>query len=68
MLCFAWPTPIAPETHQQPRGDRDDVGQCVFGGDMISGVGNVAENTAVDNSAKDEVNMTDQDERQTSFH
>lgn len=58
----------APETHQQPRGDGDDVGQRVFGGDVVGGVGNVAQDTSVDDGAEDEVNMADEDERQARSH
>lgn len=49
-------------THQQARCDRDDVGCSVFSGDMLVGFGNVAEDIAMDNSSKDEVNMANQDE------
>lgn len=49
-------------THQQPGGDGDDVGQSVLGGDVIRGVGDVAEDAAVDDGAKDEVDMAHQDE------
>lgn len=50
-------------THQQPGGDGDDVGHRVFSGDVLAGFGDVAEDIAVDDSAEDEVNMADQDER-----
>lgn len=49
-------------TYQQARGDRDDVGYSVLSGDMLAGFGNVAEDIAMDNSSKDEVNMANQDE------
>lgn len=48
---------------QQPGGDGDDVGHRVFSGDVLAGFGDVAEDIAVDDSAEDEVNMADQDER-----
>lgn len=49
-------------THQQAGGDRDNVGYGVFSGDILAGFGNVAEDIAMDNSSKDEVNVSDQDE------
>lgn len=50
-------------THQQARGDREDIVYRVLSGNARTGIGNVAENTAVDNGAKNEVNMADEDER-----
>lgn len=50
-------------THQQPGGDGDDVGHRVFSGDVLAGFGDVAEDIAVDDSAEDEVDMANQDER-----
>ena len=55
-------------THQQPGGDGDDVGHRVLSGDVLAGFGDVAEDIAVDDSAEDEVNMADQDERQSISH
>lgn len=50
-------------THQQARSDREDVVCRVLGGNASTGLGNVAENTAVDDGAQDEVDMADDDER-----
>ncbi len=49
-------------THQQARGDRDNVGYSVFSGDPLFGSGNVAEDAPMDNSSEDEANVADQDE------
>lgn len=49
-------------THQQAGGHGDDVAHGVFSGDVLPGIGNVAENAAVDDGAEDEVNVPDQNE------
>lgn len=50
-------------THQQARSDREDIVCRVLGGNASTGFGNVAENTAVDDGAQDEVDMANDDER-----
>lgn len=49
-------------THQQPRGDGDDVAQGVPGGQVIRGIRDVAEDAPVDDGSKDEVDVADQDQ------
>lgn len=50
-------------THQQARGDGDDVDDSIFSGEVLAGVGNVAKDIAVDDGSEDEVNVANQDER-----
>lgn len=51
-------------SHQQARGDGDDIGCSIFRGEAVAGAGfgDVAKDISMDNSSKDEVNMADQDE------
>lgn len=49
-------------TYQQARGDRDDIGCSVFSRDVLTGLGNMAEDIPMDNSTQDEVNMADKNE------
>lgn len=49
-------------THQQSRGDRDDICCGVLCGDVLTGFGNVPQDISMDNSPKDKVNMTNEDE------
>ena len=55
-------------SYQQPRGDRDDVGHGVLGGDVLAGLRDVAQHVAVDDGPKDEVDVADQDEGQALLH
>lgn len=50
-------------THQQARGNGDDVDYSIFSGDVLAGIGNVAEDIAMDDGSEDEVNVANQDER-----
>lgn len=49
-------------THQQAGGNGDDVDHSVFSGEFLGGIGNVAEDVAMDNCSQDEVNVANQDE------
>lgn len=49
-------------THQQAGGNRNDVDDSVFSGELLAGIGNVAEDIAVYDRSEDEVNVADQDE------
>lgn len=51
------------KTHQQARGDGDNVDHGVLGGDLLAGVGNVAKDIAMYDRSEDEVNVANQDER-----
>lgn len=55
-------------THQQARGDRNDVGYSVLSTDVLAGFGNVTQDTAMDDGSEDEVDMTNQDENKPLFH
>lgn len=55
-------------TYQQARRHRNDVSDSVLSAGMLGGLGNVAEDVAVENSSKDEVDMTDQNKSQALFH
>lgn len=50
-------------TYQQARGNGDDVDYSIFSGDVLAGIGNVAEDIAMDDGSEDEVNVANQDER-----
>lgn len=50
-------------THQQAGGYGDDVDYSVFSGELLAGIGNVAEDIAMDNGSEDEVDVANEDER-----
>lgn len=49
-------------THQQAGGNGDDVDDGVFSRELLGGIGDVAEDIAMDNRSEDEVNVANQDE------
>jgi len=53
---------LSARSYQQTRGDGDDVGHGVLRGDVLAGLGDVAEHVAMDDGTQDEVDVAHQDE------